>query len=348
MSDDPLARILADAGPRTSPPAGIEAGVREAVHQAWLQELSQRRRRERRRRWLAAAGVLIAAGAVLALGLKMRTPAADAGIFLASRGAVDITAKGRHAIATGGSALPAGTRIRTGTDGGALLAMGGASLRVGADSELSLTDRNRLELRRGRIFLDFGVQADGRQDLLLQTPLGRVEHLGTQYQARLEAGQMRVMVREGRVRITTADGEQLLGASEAADVDAAGRTHVHAAPASGPAWTWVSDLHPDFPIDGVTLADFLEWYGRETGRPVQYASAAVRAAAQATRLSGSIAGLSPPDALSAVIASTQFTLEKSADGDIRVGLRATAGSVPRVKLGADDGELLTPRTASSQ
>jgi ferric-dicitrate binding protein FerR (iron transport regulator) len=346
VSEDPMARLLADAGPRTLPPAEIQADVRRAVHQAWMEETA-RRARGRRRRWLAAASVLLALGAVVTAAVRLRTPPQGAAMLLASRGAVDITSDDRHRATTGGSTLGAGTHIRTGRDGMALLAVGGASLRVGPDSELSLQSADRMQLSRGRLFLDFATRAGHPQELVVRTPLGEVEHLGTQFQVRLDEGQMTVMVREGRVRVTTAVGEQLLDEHEAAEIDSSGHARVHAEPAFGTAWEWTNRLHPDFPIEGVTFAEFLDWFTHETGRPVRYASSSARAAAHNTRLSGSIAGLSPQEALTAVTASTQFVVEPLAGGELQVGLRTAAAAAPHDRLDTDGAEVLTARSTSA-
>jgi hypothetical protein len=74
-----------------------------------------------------------------------------------------------------------------------------------------------------------------------------------------------------------------------------------------------------FAIDNRTLAEFLEWAARETGRRVVYASAAAQHAAQSLKLHGSIEGLKPDTALSAVLATTDLTQYQS--GDDLIGVR---------------------------
>jgi len=312
--------------------------VRAALERAWLAELAKRRRRQRLR-WALAAMLLLAAGGTLWL-LAPHWPAqrADAGIYVASRGAVDIGAEGGRVATTGGSALPLGTRIRTGHDGFALLAMGPVSLRIGPDSDARLEHADRLRLARGRVYLDFGARA-ASQELRLLTPLGTVEHVGTQFQATVDEQRLSILVREGQVRLTTAATEQLIDEHEAAEVDAAGHARVYAAPAYGAAWDWTSELRPDMPIEGLSLAEFLAWFARETGQRIDYDSPATRTAAQATRLSGSIAGLSPQQALSAVLASTQFVAESAPGGVLRLKTRSTT----HVKLRADAMDKLAGR-----
>ena len=146
-------------------------------------------------------------------------------------------------------------------------------------------------------------------------------------------------MREGQVRLTTATGDQLLGARESADVDAGGRTRIQGIQPFGEDWLWTNLLAPDFPIEGQSLAQFLVWFGRETGQRVDYAAAAVQESARRTRLSGSIVGMSPQEALKAVIAATQFEYAELPNGDLRVTMHSAA----HAKLDGDGKEWLATR-----
>lgn len=338
---DPIASSLANAGARPGAPEDIAASVRRAVEQSWRIDVERRKRSHRWRRSLqVAAAVLVCAGLFLAVNWQLqRSAATPVGIFLASRGSVDIRSPGSASPALGGNSVPAGTRVQTGADGLALLAVAGTSVRIGPSSIVLLTSTDSLELQRGRIYLDFGLHEKVARELRLKTPLATVEHLGTQFQARVDLQRLTVSVREGQVRLTTATGEQLLGARESADVDASGRSRIQGIQPFGEEWIWTSQLAPDFPIEGQSLAQFLVWFCRETGQRVDYASAAVQSSAQRTRLSGSIAGLSPQEALKAVIAATEFEYQLLPNGDLRVTMHATA----RAKLGADGTEWLATR-----
>ncbi len=341
QDQDPIASALASAGARPGVPADIQDRVRTAVEASWRAEVDRRKHTQRwRRSLLAAAAVLASAGLALLVNWQLqRSAAAPAGIFLASRGSVDIRAPGSSQSALGGKTLLSGTRVQTGIDGMALLAMGDASVRIGPASVVTLQRADRLELKRGRIYLDFGAHETRLRELRLETPLGAIEHLGTQFQARMDAHRLSVSVREGQVRLTTAQGEQLLGARESAEVQEDGRTRLRAIQPFGDEWAWTSQLAPDFPIEGQSLAQFLDWFGRETGQRIDYATPVVRIAAQRTRLSGSIEGLAPQDALKAVIAATDFDYEMLANGDLRLTMHAAQ----HAKLPADGTEWLATR-----
>ena len=338
---DPIASSLAKAGARPGAPADIAASVRSAVEQSWRTEVEGRQRTLRWHRSLQiAASMLVCVGLFLVVNWQLRRSAASpVGIFLTSRGSVDIRSPGSTSPALGGNSVLAGTRVQTGADGLALLAIGGTSVRIGPASIVLLTSADRVELQRGRIYLDFGLNEAGARELQLKTPLATIEHLGTQFQARVDSNQLTVSVREGQVRLTTATGEQLLGARESADVDASGRARIQGIQPFGEEWIWTSQLAPDFPIEGQSLAQFLVWFCRETGQRVDYASPAVQESARHTRLSGSIAGLSPQEALKAVITATQFQYEVLSNGDLRLTMPAAA----HAKLNADGMERLATR-----
>jgi len=320
MNDDSIASLLQQARSRPEPPGHIASQVRDAVEHGWTKTL-EHRRRSRRRYWLAAAATA-AAFSVLIPSLVRYRPAApeDAGIYLASRGTVTITPE-RDGPATGGKPLPAGARIHTEHDGLMLLANGRMSIRVGPDSDVMLESARQIRLLRGRLYLDSGPSLEEHQPLTVMTSLGSIEHLGTQYQVRMDHDLLSVMVRDGQVRLATPATVQKVDAHQIAEVGATGHVQIRPMPDYGSIWAWTSDLHPDFAIEGRTLAEFLEWFTRETGQRVDYGSAAVQATAASTRLSGSVSGLAPQDALTAVLASTQFTIESSDAGVLRLKVR---------------------------
>lgn len=320
MNEDTIASLLRRAGHRPQAPEHIVSQVRTAVERGWSQTL-EHRRQSRRRYWLAAAATA-AACAVLVPALIPHRPAVPrvAGIYLASRGTVTI-APDRDGPAVGGKPLPAGSHIRTGQDGMVLLANERTSIRIGPESDVTLENAAQMHLQRGRLYLDSGPTTQERQPLEVMTSLGSVEHVGTQYQVRADHDLLSVMVREGRVRLTTPAAVQQVGAHEMAEVGATGHVQVRPIPGYGGVWAWTSALHPEFAIEGHTLVEFLEWFTRETGERIDYGSDAVRAVAAGTRLNGSVSGLSPQDALSAVLASTQFMIESSDAGVLRLKVR---------------------------
>ena len=97
-------------------------------------------------------------------------------------------------------------------------------------------------------------------------------------------------------------------------------------------WQWVSEFAPEFPIDGRKLADFLDWFSRETGRTVVFEPQAVRADSERTVLSGSSSGLGPVEALEAVLATTRYQYDVPSPGQVRIRVRTTEHEPTRTPL----------------
>jgi hypothetical protein len=90
-----------------------------------------------------------------------------------------------------------------------------------------------------------------------------------------------------------------------------GRRLDRGAAAYGAAWDWTLQAAPTIDIEGLPLAQFLAWAARETGREIVYASPEAEAEAAGIVVHGSIAELSPTEALDAVLATTSVHAETS-------------------------------------
>jgi ferric-dicitrate binding protein FerR (iron transport regulator) len=160
------------------------------------------------------------------------------------------------------------------------------------------------------VYVDSGPEATSPHPALeISTPHGRVSHLGTQYEARLAGDSLVVSVREGRVsvargadRVEGAAGERLV----IGDDRPVERSLLASSAAS---WSWVGEIAPPYRLEGQTLRDFLDWAARETGRDVHYADDAARDDAAALELHGSVEGLTPEQALNAVLATTSLPVK---------------------------------------
>jgi ferric-dicitrate binding protein FerR (iron transport regulator) len=325
MNDHDIERVLKLAGLRERPPAEVERAVREHLRGEWREAVAERSRRGRQRTAFAlAAGVVAAAIGVWAVAPRFaEAPLAVASLTVAS-GDVRVTSGWLdrwHAVAPG-QALLAGQTIETGPSGrGALALPGGLSARVDRDSRLVATAADTLVLERGTIYVDSGPASAGSVPLDVVTPTGTVSHVGTRYEVRLLESGVRVSVRDGVVewRSTggnverSASGEQLMIAHD-------GRVARSAVSAYGPAWDWTLEAAPPIDIEGLPLSRFLAWAARETGREVAYGSPAVEREAAGIVVHGSITGLTPPQALDAVLATTSVRAQ-AAGGILLVDTR---------------------------
>ena len=176
----------------------------------------------------------------------------------------------------------------------------GASLRLAAGSSARLVAASAVALYDGALYLE--CVAGHGSPLEVRTPLGVVRDVGTRFEVRLSAGALQVRVREGRIswngtRATASAGQELA-------VDGRGTTAVRPTPVFGRAWEWVESAVPSFAIEGRSLRSFLSWAAREQGLRLAFLDEGAERLASATLLHGSVAGLSPAEAVAAVLPTT--------------------------------------------
>ncbi len=309
MNDLDLERVLKSAGLRETPPAEVERAVRDHVRSDWRDVVAERSRRGRRRTARAlAAGIAVAAIGVWAIAPRFSpTPLTVASVSLAE-GGLRVTSgwlDGWHAV-TAGQALLEGQVLEAGPGArGALALPGGISARIDRGSRLVVAAHDRLVLERGTIYVDSG--AAPAAPLAVVTPTGTVRHVGTQYEVRLLDAAVQVSVRDGTIEWRSKAGDVARSASgERLTIAGDGRVERTNVPAYGAAWEWTLEAAPAIDIEGMPLSRFLAWAARETGREIAYSSPGVEREAAGIVVHGSIAGLTPPQALDAVLATTNL------------------------------------------
>jgi len=302
--DDRLERILSRVGPRPVPSEVATARVREAVTAAWSDKMRRRARRRFATRLLmasAAASVLLAA--VLVRVLLPYGGGADPGVAVAhvelQAGEVQLTPP----LAGEGAGLPVGTRIRSGPKGRlALRFTGGPALRVDVGTTVRIESPGVIVLDRGRIYVDSGPGGAGdRATLAVRTALGEVRELGTQFSVDLGDSHLRVGVREGRIEVQGDGAAHEAVAGEELTLGADTAVSRRELRPDGPEWEWIGSITPTPDIDGLLLGTYLDWVARETGRAIVFDDPAVATLSRSIELSGSIAGLSPAETLTAVL-----------------------------------------------
>jgi hypothetical protein len=324
MTEDDLDLSLAAALRVTSLSEEAKQRLRTAVEREWREAVSADRvtgEREPRSAialrlgWLAAAAaVLVAVG----VGTWIARPSARAAPAF---GAVSRTEEGALSVAsahgpqrnlTQGAELRTGDRMRA--RGPALIALArGGTLRVSSGSALSIVSPGRIVLDRGLIYLDIPSGSGTATPLDVDTTAGTVEHVGTEFEVMSNEQNVRVRVREGRIRF--------VGKTDTIVADAG--TELVAAPGKrivqrridtyGLDWSWMTALAPDYAIEGRSLMGFLRWVSRELGRPLNFADANARQIADRTILHGSVQHQAPIEAMANVLATTSLTYEIRGD-----------------------------------
>jgi ferric-dicitrate binding protein FerR (iron transport regulator) len=316
--DNQIARLLKLAGRRPSPGVERMQRARDAARAEWRHAMKARGRR----RWLpfVAVAAMVAGVGGAAWIWKDRTAVPVNRPELATLQKVigvvrisDAAVNGSVRTATTNASIRTADHLETGNRGGAAIRyFDGPSVRVSAGTALTLDSGSRLSLIRGTIYIDSGPQ-QGSNSLAVVTPLATVRHVGTQFEVQIQPGSLDVRVREGEVsierrteRLTATAGERLL-LTENHPVE---RRRIAS---SDPEWAWVTTLAPPFTLEGATVPAFLQWVSREEGLQWEYADAAARRVADRAVLHGSIDGLTPAEALLAVLPAAGLTSTRQGD-----------------------------------
>jgi ferric-dicitrate binding protein FerR (iron transport regulator) len=318
-SEEDVSRLLRLAGRRMGVPEAATARVREAARLQWHDML-----RARRRRRVVRVVSLIAAAVALALAIGLRLgPGRDrAGVPQAQSVAVRVersrgaavratTAGGAPLILATGVDLVAGTWLETPADGrAALRADGRVSVRLDTGTRVQVLSASSYRLDRGGLYVDTGSET-APANLSVRTAQALVRDIGTQFELRADAGVTRVRVRAGTIVLDGHGEAARAGAGTALDVEHGAITR-RAVAIYGPDWAWAEQIAPEFALEGRSLRTFLDWAARETGWTVRIASPDLARSADGIRLHGSAAGLTPSQALEAVLPTCGLALRRQA------------------------------------
>lgn len=266
--------------------------------------------RSRMRRWglpvALAAAVILAVAVVLQPGLPVP---GNVPIGTIAKNLADMSRQ--HAP---GSPVYPGKTLVTGQNGGLSISLAnGESLRLDASTKLTVLTGNQFRLIEGRIYADTGEFVYRDKGLIIETSLGTVTDVGTQFSVHEKGQVLDVAVREGRVDVVDGAREHIAVAGERVILEPGMAASVSTLDSHDTYWEWVTDLSPSFDIENRSLLDFLRWAARETGRELEFEDNELRMAAMRTDLHGSVQGFSPTDAVAAVLATTttfKYRIEK--------------------------------------
>jgi FecR protein len=312
---DQIGQLLKMAGRRQMPDPADMRRAREAARAEWRFVVG---RRTWRGRWRIGFGALAATFCALAAWVWLRPPTAPASLadiatLQQVAGTVVVTSLdiGRQTVTGAGMRIRPGSRIEIPDGSGAALRLiDGTAVRLDQTTVAVFEHAYHLTLERGAVYIDAGRSPRSTAPLRVETAFGSVRHLGTRFEVRLAGASMRVRVREGLVAVEREGTRWTTQAGEAlalTDVGTASRERIAT---SGPEWSWVGRLAEPFVLEGATVPAFLDWVGREEGWHWEIADAALRARADRIVLHGSIEGLTPEEALGAVLPPSRLTYRR--------------------------------------
>ena len=142
--------------------------------------------------------------------------------------------------------------------------------------------------------------------LVIETPIGEVTDIGTQFSVAAADGVLEVAVREGRVDLDQQDEVLTAVAGERVRVVSDSDPLIERLEPHDPYWSWASSLAPSYDLENRSLLDFLRWASRETGRELVFEDQELRMAAMRTDLHGSVSDFEPLEAVQSILATTSF------------------------------------------
>jgi ferric-dicitrate binding protein FerR (iron transport regulator) len=303
--------------------ADAMARIREATEREWRLQIRPERVRKTWPRMAIAAGavmVAVAAGWMFNLTRDVDTQSPALGRLerVGMQGAVEQRWLNRSVSLGSGDLLRAGETVDTRSSALIALANGG-TLRLGAATRIEVLSDMRIRLAAGTAYVDIPPGTAEGSQFVVQTPVGEVSHVGTQFEVALlqDRDRIRVRVREGQIALRGSTGQTALaGAGVELIARADGAVTRQTIATSGRDWAWVEALAPEFEIENRLLGDYLQWVARETGRSLSM-DAGARKQAESTRLHGSIRGLTVMESLAAVMEISALHLN-TPDGSIQV------------------------------
>lgn len=309
-----VAALLRATGPRPMPSREAMAAAREAVEAEWRSVTTPRARERRTPRryanWAAAAAsIAVAAVTVWAVRSNVDAPAATVASLVRIEGEVQQDGgDGRWVSLAAHDAIREGAQLRTAAAGRAAIVLSsGVELRLDHATHVAFEDAGHATLVEGAVYVDSGATpGSAARDLVLDTRVGHVRHLGTQYLVRLNDSTLQVAVREGRVALESPTATALAGPDEQLTL-ADGQVSRAPLPGTAPDWQWIAEVTPPFSLEGRTVEEFLLWAARETGRTIVYATPEAGQQARSVTLNGSVEGLAPDAAIQAVLSTTSLT-----------------------------------------
>lgn len=315
---DEVGRLVRFAGEREHVDGERLEVARARVAAHWQDVTLERKRRRTHTRWRQfgiAAGLVATVGMAFSLWERPNLPTTDR-LVVVER----VTGEARlddRPLAVG-QVFTVGSVLETSVDGRLALEFpDGQSVRVDHASRLVVTANNEVELIAGAVYVDAGAVPNDIQ-LAVVTQFGVARDIGTQFQVRLNDGGLQVGVREGLVELTPTSASAVeIDHGNLYEVAADGQAFGRRVASNDPLWQWVADISPEFDAEGRTLHEYLEWYAREVGLELRWASTQSERNARDAELSAAIEGLSLEEAFEHVRLIAAFEADVS-DGILSI------------------------------
>jgi ferric-dicitrate binding protein FerR (iron transport regulator) len=320
--DDLLPRLFRVLGPSPALAPELKRSWETTFSRELAAHNAQRRRQRRGYFGAACAATLLLVATYLYVQRDAPYIATPIAHVVSVAGSADAVAAGARTPLREGTQLHSEQTVQVGR--GALLAirLRGADVRLNSDTAVVL-HATRLQVLRGQIYVDAGATHPG-PTLEIETPLGTLAHVGTQFVVSVTSAEMRAAVREGSIAVNAAGRRRIVSAVDGAQeltVTLAGAVTTAPIAGTGGIWTWVVDAAPRYTMDGRNADEFLVWAARQLGAQLHYTNDATRVHAQTVVLHGDVRTLAVVHGLEILSATTDLDVDRSNPAVVRVSTR---------------------------
>ncbi len=287
--DTMVEHILSGAAPRPSAPEDDREAIFSEVHSQWS---ALGKSRQRKRGFVIASAIAASFALVLFIFVQPQqsdTPTATVATLLNSAGSLSQSAQGDtwQRLNTH-DRVRSGYHLKTAVEGGVFALDSGGNLRLKADTHIVFLDASHIRLESGAVYFDSGSHTKPGK-ITIQASGGTVQNIGTQFAVQSDESKMRVLVRSGWVSWTTPHaGLTQLAARESGTLSSTGQLTVDQIDSYGDPWAWTEEMTPAFDHSGKKIITLLEWFARETGRSLKFASSEAQKIALTQTIHGSI------------------------------------------------------------
>lgn len=315
--DETLQRLFNAVGSREDIPDTLKQKWAAAIRT----ELDEVIRRRRIRRF---AGFFSIAASMLLVVLFMNQVSNPPEKFIVAQsikytGNIQIAQPGQNKHTETLDSIPEESRIRTDANAFIALRYQNAIVRLNEKTEVILTRRN-IALLHGEIYIDNSsvnsekeIESDESRlpgGVIIETPLGVVRDIGTQFRVSYRESELTTTVRQGAVELSTdKQVQRAFATTEVASglsVTSNNAIKRFTQKKRGGDWDWIHEVSLPFVLEGSTAREFLLWASSETGLDLVFASATVREESDKTVLHGELPTLPIDETIELVMAATQL------------------------------------------
>lgn len=321
MNDEQLEQLLKASGARPQPSVSAAEDIRRATESAWLEAVAEHKRRARwgAWRWASAAMIALVCGGIAFTTLTDRPLVSQQVLAHAVYARGDYWLNGR--VGALNTPIAAGDTIGTGDNGTTTLQLSNATtLTLAPGSELKFNGYAQLQLLTGKLYVDSPGE---NTSIEITTPWGKIEDIGTQFEVSVDKSELRVAMREGKVKMSLANSTHLAqfnnGLGDVISVDSSLQINRTTLASDDEHWNWMLPALTPIDLEGLSVHQLMLWASRTMGKPVIYDSPDTEERAKRIHLSG---GELAPDQIADVlpfILKTTTLVAHIGDDNIEIG-----------------------------